>query len=174
MANDTMPDGLAPVNEQRIDISLRVNGAHYSVSVPPRLLLADLLRHRLGLTGTHIGCEQGVCGACTVIIDGHAARSCLILAVQGNGCSITTVEGLAGHEESLTDLQASFHRCHALQCGYCIPGFLMMLTEFLETNADPTTEEIREALSANLCRCTGYVNMIEAVRQVVALRRSAA
>jgi len=145
-------------------IRLSVNGQACSAEVEPRLLLADFLRHRLGLKGTHLGCEHGVCGACTVRLNGETVRSCLTFAVQAHGGTVQTVEGLAG-EGPLTALQDAFHRCHALQCGYCTPGFLMVLTEFLERVPRPTDEQIVEALSGNLCRCTGYVNMIAAVRQ---------
>lgn len=148
----------------KFDINLTVNGKHHSASVSARLLLADFLRHQLGLTGTHIGCEQGICGACTISLDGRPVRSCLTFAVQANGATITTVEGLAG-DGPLTPLQAAFQRCHALQCGYCTPGFLIVVTDFLASCQEPTDEQIVEALSANLCRCTGYVNMVDAVRE---------
>jgi carbon-monoxide dehydrogenase small subunit len=154
-------------NPQSVPVSLTVNGERHEQSVAPRLLLADFLRHNLGLTGTHIGCELGVCGACTVLLDGQAARSCLTFAAQANGMSITTVEGLAA-EGPLTPLQAAFRRCHALQCGYCTPGFLIVLTDFLDRCPEPTDAQIVEALSANLCRCTGYVNMVSAVREAAA------
>lgn len=147
-------------------ITVNVNGRVFSAKVEPRLLLADFLRHHAGLKGTHIGCEHGVCGACTVHLDGRSARSCITFAVQADGCSVTTVEGLAGNGP-LTALQEAFHRCHALQCGYCTPGFLMVLTEFLQLHPNPSDEQIVEALSANLCRCTGYVNMITAVKQAI-------
>lgn len=152
------------VVSDEIRISLTVNGQARTGSVPPRRLLADFLRHDLGLTGTHIGCEHGVCGACTVLLNGATARSCLTFAVQVNGASIFTVEGLAG-DGPLTPVQAAFRGCHALQCGYCTPGFLMIVTEFLERNMEPTHAEIIAALSANICRCTGYVNMVAAVRE---------
>lgn len=151
-------------------ITLTVNGKPCAAEVEPRLLLADLLRHRLGLKGTHIGCEHGVCGACTVRLNGETARSCITFAVQAHGGTVETVEGLAA-DGPLTALQAAFHRCHALQCGYCTPGFLMVLTEFLQRVPDPDDAQIREALSGNLCRCTGYVNMITAVREAAAAIR---
>jgi carbon-monoxide dehydrogenase small subunit len=154
---------------ERIEIELEVNGRKVSGVVEPRLLLCDFLRHRLGLKGTHVGCEQGVCGACTVLLDGKTARSCLTFAVQANGRSVKTVESLAG-DGPLTPLQTAFHHCHALQCGFCTPGFLMVLTEFLDDNPTPSDDDIVEALSGNLCRCTGYVNMIAAVRQAVRAR----
>ena len=148
----------------QIEISVTVNGRPYSGSVEPRLLLCDFLRHRAGLTGTHVGCEQGVCGACTISLNGKTARSCLTFAVQADGAEIKTIEGVAG-DGSLTPLQTAFHHCHALQCGFCTPGFIMVLTEFLERTPSPSEQDIISAISANLCRCTGYVNMIEAVKQ---------
>jgi carbon-monoxide dehydrogenase small subunit len=154
---------------ERMQIEIEVNGRVVTGEVEPRMLLCDFLRHRAGLKGTHVGCEQGVCGACTVMLDGTTARSCLTFAVQANGRSVKTVEGLAG-DGPLTPLQTAFHHCHALQCGFCTPGFLMVLTEFLEENASPTDQEIVHALSGNLCRCTGYVNMIEAVRMAARAR----
>ena len=148
----------------QIEISVTVNGKPYSGRVEPRLLLCDFLRHHTGLTGTHVGCEQGVCGACTISLNGRTARSCLTFAVQADGAEIKTIEGVAG-DGSLTPLQTAFHHCHALQCGFCTPGFIMVLTEFLERNPSPSEQDIISAISANLCRCTGYVNMIEAVKQ---------
>ena len=148
-------------------IRLTVNGKACAGEVEPRLLLADFLRHRLGLNGTHIGCEHGVCGACTVRMNGETVRSCLTFAVQADGGTVETVESLAG-DGPLTALQAAFHRCHALQCGYCTPGFLMVLTEFLQRVPEPSEAQIVQALSGNLCRCTGYVNMITAVREAAA------
>jgi len=144
-------------------IQLTVNGETYERDVEPRLLLSDFLRHDLGLTGTHVGCEHGVCGACTVLFDGQPVRSCLIFAVQANGHQVTTVEAL-GTVDHLHPLQAAFHEKHALQCGYCTPGFLMALVPFLEKNPDPSEDEIREAISGNLCRCTGYQNIVDAVK----------
>jgi carbon-monoxide dehydrogenase small subunit len=144
-------------------VILKVNGIQYERDVEPRLLLSDFLRHDLGLTGTHVGCEHGVCGACTVLFDGLAMRSCLIFAIQANGHEVITVEHL-GTVEKLHPLQEAFHEKHALQCGYCTPGFLMALLPFLEKNPDPSEEEIREAISGNLCRCTGYQNIIDAVK----------
>ena len=130
----------------------------------PRLLLSDFLRQDLGLTGTHVGCEHGVCGACTVLLDGEAVRSCLILAVQADGHEVATVEGL-GSVEDLHPLQAAFRQAHALQCGFCTPGILMTLVPFLGEHPNPAESEIREALSGNLCRCTGYQNIVDAVEQ---------
>lgn len=144
-------------------IVVTVNGIQYERDVEPRLLLSDFLRHDLGLTGTHVGCEHGVCGACTVLFDGQPMRSCLIFAVQANGHQVSTVESL-GSVEKMHPLQEAFQEKHALQCGYCTPGFLMALVPFLEKNPDPSEEEIREAISGNLCRCTGYQNIIEAVK----------
>ncbi|MCL4295995.1 MAG: (2Fe-2S)-binding protein [Anaerolineae bacterium] len=141
-----------------------VNGKQYQRAIEPRLLLSDFLRHELGLTGTHVGCEHGVCGACTILFDGQAVRSCIMFAVQANGHEITTVEGLAADAEHLHPLQEGFWEAHGLQCGYCTPGFLMTLVPFLQENPDPTEAEIREAISGNLCRCTGYQNIVEAVK----------
>ena len=144
-------------------IVITVNGIQYERDIEPRLLLSDFLRHDLGLTGTHVGCEHGVCGACTVLFDGQPMRSCLIFAVQANGHQVSTVESL-GTVEKMHPLQEAFQEKHALQCGYCTPGFLMVLLPFLKENPDPSEEEIREAISGNLCRCTGYQNIIEAVK----------
>jgi carbon-monoxide dehydrogenase small subunit len=159
-------------NTETVEIRMQVNGVEYAGKVEPRLLLCDFLRHRAGLKGTHVGCEQGVCGACTVILNGKTARSCLTFAVQAHGGSVRTVEGLAG-DGPLTPLQTAFHHAHALQCGFCTPGFLMVLTEFLEENPFPSNDEIIRALSGNLCRCTGYVNMIEAVKKAALVLRGA-
>lgn len=145
-------------------ISLTVNGESYSGEVEPRLLLSDYLRHELGLTGTHVGCEHGVCGACTVLLDGQPVRSCLMLAVQAEGHEVSTVEGLASSAEDLHPLQEAFWEAHGLQCGFCTPGFLMTLIPFLAENPNPTEMEIRGAISGNLCRCTGYQNIVEAAR----------
>jgi aerobic-type carbon monoxide dehydrogenase small subunit (CoxS/CutS family) len=139
-----------------------VNGRRYVENVEPRLLLADLLRGRLGLTGTHVGCEHGVCGACTVRLDGVAVRSCLLLAVQVDGAEIRTVEGLA-HNGTLTPLQAAFRRHHALQCGFCTPGILMAAEDLLARTPEPTRDEIADLLSGHLCRCTGYTPIVEAI-----------
>jgi carbon-monoxide dehydrogenase small subunit len=142
-------------------ISVTVNGARREAEVPVRLTLADFLRQRLELTGTHLGCEHGVCGACTVLLDGRAVRSCLLLAVQVNGREITTVEGLAPAGR-LHPLQEAFRDHHGLQCGFCTPGMLTTLVEFLRENPDPTADEVRVAISGNLCRCTGYQGIVEA------------
>lgn len=145
-----------------IDISLTVNGSGHSRTVPARLTLADFLRGTLGMTGTHVGCEHGACGACTVLIDGTMARSCLTLAVQADGAEIVTVEGLAT-DGALHPIQTAFKSCHALQCGFCTPGFLMSSVALLNENPNPTEQEIREWLSGNLCRCTGYQFIVDAV-----------
>jgi aerobic carbon-monoxide dehydrogenase small subunit len=144
-------------------IRVTVNGKAYDHTVEPRLLLSDFLRHELGLTGTHVGCEHGVCGACTVLFDGQAVRSCLILAVQADGHEVATVEGLSPGPEKLHPLQEAFWMKHALQCGFCTPGILMTLIPFLESNPDPSPDEVRHMLSGNLCRCTGYQHIVEAV-----------
>ncbi len=154
-----------------ISISVTVNDQDYERTVEPRLLLSDFLRHELGLTGTHVGCEHGVCGACTILLNGEAVRSCLLFAVQVNGQKLTTVEGLAPQDlETLHPLQEAFRDAHGLQCGFCTPGFLMSLVPFLEQNPNPTEQEIREALSGNLCRCTGYQNIVKAVMLAAAKR----
>ena len=145
-------------------VSLTVNGAQVERNVEPRLLLSDFLRHELNLTGTHVGCEHGVCGACTVLLDGAAVRSCLLFAVQASGHLVTTVEGLAADSQHLHPLQEAFRAKHGLQCGFCTPGFLMTLIPFLRENSSPSEEQIRQALSGNICRCTGYQNIVEAVR----------
>ena len=153
---------------QTIPVTIEVNEKVYQRKVEPRLLLSDFLRHELGLTGTHVGCEHGVCGACTILFDGESARSCLMFAVQADGHQITTVEGLAppaaNGEAGLHPIQQAFWEAHGLQCGYCTPGILMTLVPFLKENPDPTEEEIRHALSGNLCRCTGYQHIVDAVR----------
>ena len=144
-------------------VSVTVNEVSYERDVEPRLLLSDFLRHELGLTGTHVGCEHGVCGACTILFDGEPARSCIMLAVQANGHAIQTVEGLASADGALAPIQEAFRESHALQCGFCTPGFLMTLSAFLRDHPSPSEPEIRDALSANLCRCTGYQHIVDAV-----------
>ena len=144
----------------KMDISVVVNGKRYERSVEPRMLLSDFIRHELGLTGTHVGCEHGVCGTCTVLFDGKPIRSCLTFAVQAAGHEIRTVEGL-GTVENLHPLQEAFWEAHGAQCGYCTPGMLMTLVPFLEANSQPTEEEIRDAIDGNLCRCTGYQHIVE-------------
>jgi len=145
------------------EISITVNGTAYTRTVDSRLHLADFLRQELGLTGTHIGCEHGVCGACTILLDGAAVRSCLLFAAQVDGHSLETVEGLAPDPEHLHPLQEAMRDCHGLQCGYCTPGILMTMKAFLEETASPDEAQVREALSGNLCRCTGYQHIVDAV-----------
>jgi carbon-monoxide dehydrogenase small subunit len=145
------------------NVSISVNGTLYERAVEPRLLLSDFLRHDLGLTGTHVGCEHGVCGACTVLFDGQPVRSCLMFAVQADGHEVLTVEGL-GTPDDLHPLQEAFWDAHAVQCGFCTPGMLMALLPFLEENPDPSEEDIRQAISGNLCRCTGYQHIVDAVK----------
>ena len=154
-----------------VDVILRVNGQDYSIRVEPRRTLADALRDDCGLTGTHLGCEHGVCGACTVLVDGLAVRSCLMFAVQGEGMEIRTVEGLA-NGENLNALQNAFWEHHGLQCGFCTPGFLMLATGLLEQEPDPSDEQLVEVLSSNLCRCTGYQNIVAAVRSAADVMRT--
>jgi len=154
-----------------LPITVTVNGVRYERAVEPRLLLSDFIRHELGLTGTHVGCEHGVCGSCTVLFDGQPVRSCLTFAVQAHGHDVRTVEGL-GTIDKLSPLQEAFRDAHALQCGFCTPGFLITLTPFLEQNPNPTEEQIRQAISGNLCRCTGYQHIVEAVK--LAAQRMAA
>lgn len=144
-------------------VDVTVNGVRYQRQVEPRLLLSDFLRHELCLTGTHVGCEHGVCGACTILFDGESMRSCLIFAAQANGHEIRTVESL-GTVDKLHPLQEAFQEKHGLQCGFCTPGILMTVLPFLETHPEPSEEEIREAIDGNLCRCTGYQNIVEAVK----------
>ena len=150
--------------DEAVAVEVTVNGRRYREIVEPRLLLADLLRHRLGLTGTHVGCEHGICGACTVLVDGQPTRSCLVFGVQADDAEVETVEGLAGPDGALNPLQDAFGAHHALQCGFCTPGFLMLATALLRENPDPTDDEIREAMASNICRCTGYQSILEAVR----------
>ena len=145
-------------------VTLSVNDTIFTRTIDPRMLLSDFLRHELNLTGTHVGCEHGSCGACTVLMDGEAVRSCIMFAVQANGHAITTVEGLSDDPAKLHPLQEAFREKHALQCGYCTPGFLMTILPFLEENPSPSEAEIREMLSGNICRCTGYQNIVEAVK----------
>jgi aerobic-type carbon monoxide dehydrogenase small subunit (CoxS/CutS family) len=149
---------------QSVSITLKVNEKEYTREVEPRLLLSDFIRHELGLTGTHVGCEHGVCGACTILVDGESARSCLMFAVQADGLNLTTVEGLGKDKDNLHPLQQSFWEAHGLQCGYCTPGILMSMIPFLKQNPNPTEDEIRHALSGNLCRCTGYQHIVDAVK----------
>ena len=148
------------------NINITINGTSYEREVEPRMLLSDFIRHEMGLTGTHVGCEHGVCGACTILFDGQPVRSCIMFAVQANGHELMTVEGLTpdASEENLHPLQASFREAHGLQCGFCTAGFLMTILPFLEENGDPSEQEIREAISGNICRCTGYQHIVDAVK----------
>ncbi len=157
----------------RREVTVRVNGKSYSREIDVRTTLADFLRHELELTGTHIGCEHGVCGACTILLDGRSARSCLLLAVQTDGKEISTIEGLAGPDGELNDLQQAFIENHGLQCGFCTPGVLMTATELLADDPDPSEEKIRDIFTGNLCRCTGYSGMVAAVLQVARNNRQA-
>ena len=145
------------------NVTVAVNGTRHERTVEPRMLLSDFLRYELGLTGTHVGCEHGVCGACTVLLDGQPVRSCLMFAVQADGHEILTVEGL-GTPDSLHPLQEAFWESHGVQCGFCTPGLLMTLVPFLAENPDPTEQEIREAIAGNLCRCTGYQHIVDSVK----------
>jgi len=156
----------------RREVRLTVNGVEHCAEAEPRTLLSDYLRHDLELTGTHVGCEHGVCGACTILFDGEPVRSCLMLAVQAEGHELETVEGLASGPDELHPLQQAFWEAHGLQCGFCTPGFLMTLAPFLERNPDPSEAEIRAAISGNLCRCTGYQHIVDAVRLAAAAMRS--
>ena len=148
-----------------LTISVIVNGERYERTVEPRLLMSDFLRHELGLTGTHVGCEHGVCGACTILFDDEPARACIMLAAQADGHQIRTIESLAGPNGELNPLQSAFRECHGLQCGFCTPGILMTMTAFLREHPKPSEPEIRAALSGNLCRCTGYQHIVEAVQR---------
>ena len=149
---------------ERVAVVVSVNGQQYRRRVEPCLLLSDFLRHELGLTGTHVGCEHGVCGACTVLVDGQPARSCLMLAAQADRTAISTVEGLAPGPDRLHPVQEAFWEAHGLQCGFCTPGFLMTTVALLRDNPRPSDEQLTAALSGNLCRCTGYQNILRAVR----------
>jgi len=154
-----------------VTVQLTVNGRARQATVEPRLTLADFLREQCRLTGTHLGCEHGVCGACTVLVDGAAVRSCLMFAVQADGAEVTTIEGIASPDGELSPVQAAFRDCHGLQCGFCTPGFVVSVTAFLRDNPDPGDEEIRHALSGNLCRCTGYQGIVMAVRRAASAAR---
>jgi aerobic-type carbon monoxide dehydrogenase small subunit (CoxS/CutS family) len=156
-----------------VRIEVEINGRPYAGEVEPRTLLSDFIRHQAGLTGTHVGCEHGVCGACTIQLDGETVRSCLMLAAQANGRSLLTVEGLADGDR-LHPLQQAFHERHALQCGFCTPGFLLSAEALLRERPDPSEREVREALAGNLCRCTGYEGIVKAVLDVAAARRGEA
>jgi aerobic carbon-monoxide dehydrogenase small subunit len=160
------------VSEATHEVSLRVNGIPHTVTVPARRLLADCLRHDLRLTGTHVGCEHGVCGACTVLLDGEPVRSCLLLAVTVDGQEITTMEGCRAPDGGLGPVQRAFMQCHGLQCGFCTPGFVTTVTAFLRENTDPSDDEAREAIGGNLCRCTGYQNIVASVRRAAEILRA--
>jgi carbon-monoxide dehydrogenase small subunit len=153
-------------------ITVTVNNKKYTETVPVRVTLADFLRHQLGLTGTHLGCEHGVCGACTILFDGHSARSCLMLAVQTDGHEILTIEGIAPDDKTLHPLQEAFRDNHGLQCGFCTPGILTTLIELLRDNPEPTEQDVRIAISGNLCRCTGYQNIVVAALDAAARLRA--
>ena len=153
-------------------ISINVNGVDHAAEVEPRLLLVHFLRDVLGLTGTHVGCETSICGACTILLDGQAVKSCTMFAVQANGSNITTIEGLAA-DGNLHPVQEGFWECHGLQCGYCTPGMILASTQIIDRNASPSREEIRHGLEGNLCRCTGYQHIVEAVEYAAAKKAGA-
>ena len=155
-------------------VQVTVNGRTWNEAVESRVTLADFLREQCGLTGTHLGCEHGVCGACTVLVDGEAVRGCLMFAVQADGCEVTTVEGIASPDGTLSPVQEALRDCHGLQCGFCTPGFVTTITALLADNPDPSDEEIRVGLSGNVCRCTGYQGIIAAVRSAAVTLRSSA
>ena len=156
------------MHEQPVQLS--VNETPIAATVEPRMTLADFLREECGLTGTHLGCEHGSCGACTVLLDGDAVRSCLMFAVQADGMEVTTVEGIASPDGTLSAVQSALRECHGLQCGFCTPGFVTSLTALLRDNPDPTDDEIREGLSGNFCRCTGYQGIVAAAHQAAEIR----
>ena len=155
--------------DQRVRVSLTLNGRKLSAETEPRTLLSDFLRHALGATGTNVGCEHGVCGCCTVQIDGAAVRSCLTLALQAEGREVRTVESLAGPDGKLNKLQQAFQNHHALQCGFCTPGILMSFTDYLSRNPKPTEDELREVLSGHICRCTGYAGIMAALKEAAGI-----
>ena len=157
-----------------VGVSLTVNGTPHGLDLDPRRLLSDALRHDLRLTGTHVGCEHGVCGACTVLVDGAPVRSCLVFAVSLDGAAITTTEGLCARGGGMGPVQQAFHECHALQCGFCTPGFITTVTAYLQANPSPSPEQAREAIAGNLCRCTGYQNIVAAVQRAAELLQDGA
>lgn len=160
------------MSETLFDIQVLVNGLLRSGRVPARRLLSDFLRHDLELTGTHVGCEHGVCGACTVLLNGKAVRACLLFAVSVDMQEIVTVEGLQNPDGSLGSVQQAFHECHGLQCGFCTPGFITTISAFLDENPAPTEDEAREAIAGNLCRCTGYQNIVKSVMRAAEIRNA--
>lgn len=172
MSTHTPTETDPATGEELHDIRLHVNGIVHQVKVPARRLLSDVLRHDVGLTGTHVGCEHGVCGACTILMEGKPVRACLLLAVTAAGHELTTVEGLAEPDGSLGPVQQAFKECHGLQCGFCTPGFLTTITAGIRENTDPTEEEAREMIGGNLCRCTGYQNIVAAVCRAAELART--
>lgn len=157
--------------EETQHVRLRINSVAYDIDVPPRRLLSDALRHDLGLTGTHVGCEHGVCGACTILVDGKPMRACLMFAVSAADYELTTVEGLTNPDGSLSPVQQAFKDCHGLQCGFCTPGFLTTITAGLKENPDPTEDEARDMIAGNLCRCTGYQNIVKSVTRAAEITR---
>ena len=159
------------MSEELYDVRLVVNGVTHDLRLPARRLLSDALRHDLGLTGTHVGCEHGVCGACTILVDGRPVRSCLMFAVSAVDTEITTVEGLTNPDGSLGPVQQAFKECHGLQCGFCTPGFLTTITAGLRDNPDPSEDEAREMIAGNLCRCTGYQNIVKSVLRAAEIER---
>ena len=162
------------MSEPLHDVTLTVNGVPYPIRVPARRLLSDAIRHDVGLTGTHVGCEHGVCGACTVLLDGAPTRSCLVFAVSADGAAITTTEGCLTPDGELGPVQQAFRDCHALQCGFCTPGFITTITAYLEDHPRPTEAEAREAIGGNLCRCTGYQNIVLAVLRAAEIKSTEA
>ncbi|HLR85601.1 MAG TPA: (2Fe-2S)-binding protein [Nocardioidaceae bacterium] len=162
---------MTATTEETYDVRLSVNETVYDLTVPARRLLSDALRHDLGLTGTHVGCEHGVCGACTVLVDGEPMRSCLLLAVSAQTYEITTVEGLTNDDGSLGPVQQAFKECHGLQCGFCTPGFLTTIAAGIKENPDPSDDEAREMIAGNLCRCTGYQNIVKSVTRAAEIAR---
>jgi carbon-monoxide dehydrogenase small subunit len=167
----TPPTTDGPAPEQVLEVAVHVNGVLRAATVPSRRLLSDFLRSDVRLTGTHVGCEHGVCGACTVLLDGEPVRSCLVLAASARGHEITTVEGLQAADGTLHPVQQAFRECHGLQCGFCTPGFLTTVAAFLEDEPEPTREQAVEAVSGNLCRCTGYQNIVASVLRAAEIRR---